>query len=127
VYVSLIRRRDSAAIVWKTSELLPEPETPVKTVRRRFGMSRLTSLRLFSRAPRISMAPQSVASGQPAAFFASSTIRASTAGVSFVTANALGHISPSSSAASGWNPKVEYRTLNFDLGWKKQMTLPFFA
>ena len=38
---------DSAAIVPKTNELLPEPETPVTTVRRRFGISTLTSLRLF--------------------------------------------------------------------------------
>jgi hypothetical protein len=30
---------------------LPEPETPVKTVSRRFGISMLTSRRLFSRAP----------------------------------------------------------------------------
>lgn len=51
LYVSLISRCDSAAIVSKTSELLPEPETPVNTVRRRFGISMLTSLRLFSRAP----------------------------------------------------------------------------
>src|SRR5215213_5217261 len=33
-----------------TSELLPEPATPVNTVSRRFGISTLTSLRLFSRA-----------------------------------------------------------------------------
>src|SRR5437764_11894427 len=32
------------------SELLPEPETPVTTVRRRFGSSTLRSLRLFTRA-----------------------------------------------------------------------------
>src|SRR4051812_15993001 len=38
-------------MVPKTSELLPEPDTPVKTVSRRFGISRLTSLRLFTRAP----------------------------------------------------------------------------
>src|SRR3712207_4917793 len=38
-------------IVSKTSELLPEPETPVNTVSRRFGISTLTSLRLFTRAP----------------------------------------------------------------------------
>src|SRR3954453_21273420 len=44
-------RCDSAAIVPNTSELLPEPETPVNTVSRRFGISRLTSLRLCSRAP----------------------------------------------------------------------------
>jgi hypothetical protein len=47
----LIIRWDSAAIVSKTSELLPEPETPVNTVSRRFGISTLTSLRLFTRAP----------------------------------------------------------------------------
>ena len=50
-YVSLISRRDSAAIVSNTSELLPEPETPVNTVSRRFGISTLMFLRLFSRAP----------------------------------------------------------------------------
>src|ERR1700682_343522 len=51
LYVSLISRCDSAAIVPNTSELLPEPETPVNTVSPRFGISTLTSLRLFSRAP----------------------------------------------------------------------------
>src|SRR6476619_7399216 len=44
-------RCDSAAMVAKTSELLPDPETPVKTVSRRFGSSTLMSWRLFSRAP----------------------------------------------------------------------------
>src|SRR5699024_7732702 len=44
-------RRDSDAMVPKTSELLPDPEAPVKTVRRRLGISTLMSLRLFSRAP----------------------------------------------------------------------------
>src|SRR5215217_4350071 len=38
-------------MVANTSELLPEPETPVNTVSRRFGISTCTSLRLFSRAP----------------------------------------------------------------------------
>src|ERR1700687_4892465 len=38
-------------MVLNTSELLPEPETPVNTVSRRFGSSTLTSLRLFTRAP----------------------------------------------------------------------------
>jgi hypothetical protein len=47
----LIIRCDSAAMVAKTSELLPEPETPVKTVSRRLGSSTLTSFRLFSLAP----------------------------------------------------------------------------
>ena len=51
LYVSLIRRCDSAAMVSNTNELFPEPETPVNTMSRRFGSSRLTSLRLFSRAP----------------------------------------------------------------------------
>src|ERR1017187_489578 len=51
LYVSLISRCDSAAIVPNARELLPEPETPVNTVSRRFGISTLTSLRLFSRAP----------------------------------------------------------------------------
>ena len=47
----MINRWDSAAIVPKTSELLPEPETPVNTVNRRLGISTLTSERLFTRAP----------------------------------------------------------------------------
>ena len=51
LYVSLMRRWDSAAMVPNTRELLPEPETPVNTVSRRFGISRLKSLRLFWRAP----------------------------------------------------------------------------
>ena len=51
LYVSLISRWDSAAIVSNTSELLPDPETPVNTVNRRLGNSMSTSLRLFSRAP----------------------------------------------------------------------------
>src|SRR5215510_8864389 len=51
LYVSLISRCDSAAIVPNTSELLPEPETPVNTVSRRFGISTRRSLRLFTRAP----------------------------------------------------------------------------
>ena len=90
LYVSLISRCDSAATVSNTSELLPDPETPVNAVRRRFGMSRLTLRRLFSRAPRTSIAPQSPASAQPPAFLTSSAIRFSTAGVSFATANATG-------------------------------------
>ena len=51
LYVSLISRCESAAIVSNTKDVLPEPETPVKTVSRRFGISTLMSLRLFSRAP----------------------------------------------------------------------------
>src|SRR5918995_4477887 len=50
-YVSLMSRCDSAAIVPNTSDDLPEPETPVKTVSRRLGISTLTSFRLLTRAP----------------------------------------------------------------------------
>jgi len=63
VYVSLMRRRDSAAIVSKTRDDFPDPDTPVKTVSCRFGMSRLISRRLFSRAPRTWMEPQSLTHG----------------------------------------------------------------
>src|SRR6478672_5089051 len=38
-------------MVPNTSELLPEPDTPVNAVSRRFGISTLTSFRLFTRAP----------------------------------------------------------------------------
>src|SRR3954452_13644021 len=38
-------------MVLNTRELFPEPETPVNTVSRRFGISTLRSLRLFTRAP----------------------------------------------------------------------------
>ena len=51
-WVSLIIRCDSAAMVSRTSDDFPEPETPVNTVRRRFGRSMFTPCRLFSRAPR---------------------------------------------------------------------------
>jgi len=37
--------------VLTTRELFPDPDTPVNTVNRRLGISTLTSLRLFSRAP----------------------------------------------------------------------------
>ena len=49
--VSLISHWGSAAIVAKTRDLLPDPETPVKTVSRRFGSSTLTFPSLSSRAP----------------------------------------------------------------------------
>jgi len=57
-----MRRRDSAAMVSKTSELLPDPDTPVKTVSSRFGRSTSTSRRLFSPAPRTRIVPQAGAS-----------------------------------------------------------------
>src|ERR1700691_6282895 len=56
--VSLSRRWDSAAMVSNTSDDFPEPETPVKTVILRRGMSREMFCRLFSRAPRTWMAPK---------------------------------------------------------------------
>ncbi len=55
VYVSLISRCDSAAIVPNTSDDLPDPDTPVNTVSLRLGMSSEMSARLFSRAPRTSI------------------------------------------------------------------------
>ncbi len=55
VKVSFSWRCDSTATVSKTTEDLPEPDTPVKTVMRPLGISRSTSLRLCSRAPVILM------------------------------------------------------------------------
>ncbi len=54
-YVSLISRCDSAAMVPNTREDLPDPETPVKTVSLRLGMSSEMSARLFALAPRTSI------------------------------------------------------------------------
>lgn len=54
-YVSLISRCDSPAMVSKTSEDFPDPETPA-TVKRRFGMLTETLRRLFSLAPVTTMA-----------------------------------------------------------------------
>jgi hypothetical protein len=48
--VSLMSRCDSAAMVSKTSELLPLPEMPVNTVIFRRGISSEMFFRLFSRA-----------------------------------------------------------------------------
>src|SRR5687768_2768252 len=45
----------SVAMVSKTIDDLPEPDTPVKIVIFRLGIRSDTSFRLFSRAPRISM------------------------------------------------------------------------
>src|SRR5258708_6247634 len=52
---SLSNRCASAAMVSKTSDDLPEPDTPVKIIIFRLGIFKVTSLRLFSRAPRISI------------------------------------------------------------------------
>src|SRR5215471_1624681 len=52
---STYRRCPSAYKVSKASELLPDPETPVKTTSFFFGISRFTDLRLCSRAPLTTM------------------------------------------------------------------------
>ena len=44
-------------MVLNTRDDFPEPDTPVKTVIRRLGMSSETPLRLFSRAPRMTIEP----------------------------------------------------------------------
>src|SRR5579872_535840 len=51
--VSFNWRRASEAMVSKTMDDLPDPDTPVKIVILRFGMHNDTFFRLFSRAPRI--------------------------------------------------------------------------
>src|SRR5690606_13487870 len=65
--------------------------------------------------------------GQLTAFFTSSAILASVSGVSSVSANAVGHIVPSSRFALSLKPNVAYLVLNFDAPWKKQTTLPSLA
>ncbi|MED1801201.1 hypothetical protein P4307_11755 [Brevibacillus porteri] len=52
---SFSNRVDSAAIVSKTIDDLPEPDTPVKIVIFRLGMRKDTFLRLFSLAPEITI------------------------------------------------------------------------
>lgn len=64
---------------------------------------------------------------QPTAFLSSATIRASSAAVSCVSANATGHTCPSSSFALSLKPIVAYRVLNFFASWKWQTTLPSLA
>ncbi|CAM5453904.1 hypothetical protein STENM36S_04152 [Streptomyces tendae] len=51
VNVSFSWRRDSTAIVSNTTDDFPDPETPVNTVSRPFGMRSETFWRLFSLAP----------------------------------------------------------------------------
>src|SRR2546421_6323918 len=51
--VSFNWRRASEAMVSKTMDDLPDPDTPVKRVILRFGMRNDIFFRLFSRAPRI--------------------------------------------------------------------------
>ncbi len=69
--------------------------------------------------PRGKIGPQRTAFRTSAASFASS------AADNFFNANAVAHMSPSSSLASSLKPKAAYRVLNFDAGVKKQTTLPF--
>src|SRR5512145_640507 len=52
---SLSRRCASVAMVSKTMDDFPEPDTPVKMVILRLGILSETFFRLFSRAPRSSM------------------------------------------------------------------------
>src|SRR5699024_2918000 len=54
-YVSLSKRSDSAAIVLKTNDDLPEPERPVNTEILCFGISKEISFKLFCFAPCIRM------------------------------------------------------------------------
>ncbi len=136
----MIIRCDSAAMVSKTSELLPEPETPVNTVSRRFGISMLTSLRLFSRAPctrirswlsatacavdRVLVLLAALSSLPSLQVMRSSSHRRL---VSLDNPHEVGHMLPSSRLASSLKPKVAYLVLNFAAGVKKQMTLPSLA
>jgi hypothetical protein len=120
-------------MVSNTSELLPEPETQVNTVGRRFGISTMTSFRLVSR--RALHADQTVAvhdvrwwrpgvrspgpsvfaservRPQRTAFLTSAAIFFSSAGVNSSSAKEVGHILPSSRFAASWKPNVEYLDL----------------
>jgi hypothetical protein len=62
--------------------------------------------------------------GQEVAAFTSSTTFPSTAGLHFLSAYEIGHMSPSSRFAASWKPRVEYRYLNLPASWKKTTTLP---
>src|ERR1039458_409123 len=54
-------------MVSKASEDLPEPETPVTTVRELWGISKSMFLRLWTRAPRTTMLSMDIAKGPAAA------------------------------------------------------------
>src|SRR3954453_12179860 len=60
---------------------------------------------------------------QLTAFLTISAMRASTSAFNSVSANEVGHISPSSRFALSLKPSVAYRLLNFCASWKKQTTL----
>ena len=61
------------------------------------------------------------------AFFTSAPILASSAEVNFFSANAVGHMAPSSRFAWSLKPNVAYLALNLCAPWKKQTTLPSLA
>jgi hypothetical protein len=65
VNVSFSSRWASAAIVSKTRDVLPEPETPVNAVIARRGSVTLMSRRLCWRAPTTRISPPSAATGAP--------------------------------------------------------------
>jgi hypothetical protein len=64
---------------------------------------------------------------QLVAFFTSAPILSSSAAVSSVSAQEVGHMLPSSRFAVALKPNVAYLSLNFDAGVKKQTTLPSLA
>ena len=61
------------------------------------------------------------------AFVTSAAIFFSSAAVSEVSANEVGHMVPSSILAASLKPRVAYRVLNFAAAWKKKTTLPSLA
>jgi hypothetical protein len=64
---------------------------------------------------------------QRIAFFTSAAIRASSAVLSFVSAQDVGHMLPSSRIASSSKPNVAYLDLNLSAALKKQTSLPSLA
>jgi hypothetical protein len=76
---------------------------------------------------RLSAGPMTLLSPQLTAFFTSAAIRSSSAGVSFVRNQLVGHMVPASRLAAWSNPNVAYRSLYFEAALKKQMTLPSLA
>jgi hypothetical protein len=64
---------------------------------------------------------------QDTALFTSATIRASSLAANCFSANATGHIVPSSRFALSLKPSVAYLALNLAALWKKQTTLPSLA
>src|SRR5262245_66689289 len=71
--------------------------------------------------------PTSIDRAQLTAFFTSALIFASSMAVNCFSANAVGHMAPSSRSAVSLKPNVAYLDLNFSAPWKKQMTFPSLA